>query len=162
MPWNWHFLGLFCSLAKRQKWEKSLVFQTKQETLPLCIKGKDFFRDATFSFGFLGNCCLGKAPKHPEERTFLEKKKCISTEWWDPALLSWGCHEIFHRTVRSDVKFRLKSGLKTFWKSWIPVRGDVQAPCWTLCFAMCSWIIGLTQYIILERELSRFLVAEGE
>lgn len=36
-----------------------------------------FFRDATFSFGFLGNCCLGKAPKHPEERTFLEKKSAF-------------------------------------------------------------------------------------
>lgn len=41
----------------------------------MCIKGEDFFRDATFSFGFLGSSCLGKAPKHPEERTFLEKKK---------------------------------------------------------------------------------------
>lgn len=43
----------------------------------MCIKGEDFFRDATFSFGFLGNSCLGKAPKHPEERTFLEKKKKV-------------------------------------------------------------------------------------
>lgn len=36
----------------------------------MCIKGKDFLSDATFSFVSLVNSVLGKAPKHPEERTF--------------------------------------------------------------------------------------------
>lgn len=39
--------------------------------------GKIFLSDATFSFGFLVNYCLGKAPKHPEERIFLGKKSAF-------------------------------------------------------------------------------------
>lgn len=43
----------------------------------MCIKGKDFYSDATFSFVFLVSSVLGKAPKHPEERTFKKKSSAF-------------------------------------------------------------------------------------
>lgn len=43
----------------------------------MCVKGKDLFSDATFSFVFLFNCLLGKAPKHPERKGCLKKKSAF-------------------------------------------------------------------------------------